>query len=176
MRSVFASWKTEILCIAMCWQQHTTQITWTFDLNVCSLHPDGHPPYRMSRMAFHENRSPNGTFYGMDNIWALVIWIDRQAHHDDVIKRKLFSALLALCEGNSQVTGEFPSQRAVPRSFDVFFDLRLNKRLSKPWRRRWFETPSRSLWRHCNATRLMIMRCCSHRADSIPVLEWHAPG
>ena len=29
------------------------------------------------------------------------------------------------------VTGEFPSQRPVKQSFDVFFDLRLNKRLSK---------------------------------------------
>ena len=54
-------------------------------------------------------------------------------------------------EGNSPVTGEFPSHRPVTRSFDVFFDLRLNKRLSKQSRRRWFETPSRSLWRHCNA-------------------------
>ena len=34
-----------------------------------------------------------------------------------------FSALLAICE--------FPAQRPVTRSFDVFFDLRLNKRLSK---------------------------------------------
>ena len=41
------------------------------------------------------------------------------------------SALLALCAGNSQVTGEFPTQRPVMRSFDVFFDLRLNKRLNK---------------------------------------------
>ena len=61
-----------------------------------------------------------------------------------------FSALLVLCEGNSPITGEFPSQRPVTQSFDVFFDLRLNKRLSKQSRRRWFETPSRSLWRHCN--------------------------
>ena len=37
------------------------------------------------------------------------------------------SALLALCAGNSPVTGEFPSQRPVTRRFDVFFDLRLNK-------------------------------------------------
>ena len=36
------------------------------------------------------------------------------------------------------------------RSFDVCCDLRLNTRLSKQSRRRWFETPSRSLWRHCN--------------------------
>ena len=38
----------------------------------------------------------------------------------------------------------------VTRSFDVFFDLRLNNRLSKQWRGLWFETPSRPLWRHCN--------------------------
>ena len=42
-----------------------------------------------------------------------------------------FSALLALCAGNSPVTGEFPAQRPVTQSFDAFFDLRLNKRLSK---------------------------------------------
>ena len=46
--------------------------------------------------------------------------------------------------------GEFPTQRPVTQSFDVFFDLRLNKRLSKqPWGW-WFETPSWSLWRQCN--------------------------
>ena len=37
-----------------------------------------------------------------------------------------FSALLALCEEHSPVTGEVPSQRPVARSFDIFFDLRLN--------------------------------------------------
>ena len=62
-----------------------------------------------------------------------------------------FSALLALCAGNSPVTGEFPSQRPVTRSFDIFFDLCLNKRLIKQSRRRWFKTPSRLLWCHCNA-------------------------
>ena len=44
-----------------------------------------------------------------------------------------FSALLAICAGNSPVTREFPAQRPVTQSFDVFFDLRLNKRLSKQW-------------------------------------------
>ena len=42
-----------------------------------------------------------------------------------------FSPLLAICAGNSSVTGEFRAQSPVTRSFDVFFDLRLNKRLSK---------------------------------------------
>ena len=39
---------------------------------------------------------------------------------------EIFSALLALCAGNSPVTGEFPAQRPVMRNFDVSFDLRLN--------------------------------------------------
>ena len=38
-----------------------------------------------------------------------------------------FSALLAICVGNLPVTGEFPAQGPVTRSFDVFFDLRLNE-------------------------------------------------
>ena len=47
---------------------------------------------------------------------------------------EIFSALLAICAGNSPVTGEFPAQRPVTRNFDVIFDLRQNKRLSKQWR------------------------------------------
>ena len=56
--------------------------------------------------------------------------------------------LLALCAENSAVTSEFPSQRPVMRSFDDFFYRHLNKPLSKQSRHRWFEMPSRSLWRH----------------------------
>ena len=77
--------------------------------------------------------------------------------HDDVIKMETFSALLYLCAGISPVPGEFPSQRSVTRSFDVFFDLSLNKTLIKQSRRLWFETASRSLWRHCNEH---ITSCC----------------
>ena len=51
--------------------------------------------------------------------------------HDDVIKMETFSALLALFAGNSPAPGEFPAQRPVMRSFDVFFELRLNKPLNK---------------------------------------------
>ena len=55
--------------------------------------------------------------------------------------------------------GEFTgsSQRPVTQSSAVFLDLRLNKRLSKQSRRRWFETSSHSLWRHCNDG--MNIRC-----------------
>ena len=59
------------------------------------------------------------------------------------------NTLLVLYAGNSPGTGEFPAQRPVTRIFYVFFDLCLNKRLSKQsWG--WFETPSRPLWRHWN--------------------------
>ena len=60
-----------------------------------------------------------------------------------------FSALLARCTRNSPVTGEFPAQRPVTRSFDVFCGLRLNKRLSKQSWGWWYETPAHPLWRHC---------------------------
>ena len=61
-----------------------------------------------------------------------------------------FSALLAIRAGNSPVPGEFPAQKPVTRGFDVLFDLRPNKRLSKQSRGWWFVTPSRPLWRHRN--------------------------
>ena len=61
----------------------------------------------------------------------------------------IFRVTGPLC-GEFTGPGEFPTQRPVTRSFGVFFDLRLNKKLSKqPWGR-WFETPSWSLWRQCN--------------------------
>ena len=69
---------------------------------------------------------------------------------------EIFSTLLALCAGNLPVTGEFPSQRPVARSFDVFFDLRLNKRLSKQSWGWWLDTKSRSLWRRCNVKQVML--------------------
>ena len=61
-----------------------------------------------------------------------------------------FPALQALCAGNSPVTDEFPSERPATRSFDIFFGLRLIKRLSKQSCGWWFETPSHPWWRHCN--------------------------
>ena len=61
-----------------------------------------------------------------------------------------FSALLAICAGNSPVPGEFPTQRPVTRSFDVYFDLCPNKWLSKQSLGWWLETLSPPLWRHRN--------------------------
>ena len=53
----------------------------------------------------------------------------------------------------SPLRWEFPSQRLVTGHFDVFFDLVLNKRLSKQTKRWWFEMPLCSLWRPCNANK-----------------------
>ena len=75
-------------------------------------------------------------------VWWTYSWLRHQT--------ETFSALLALCAGNSLVPGEFPAERPVTRSFDVFFDLRPNKRLSKKSWGWWFETLSCSLWCHCN--------------------------
>ena len=69
---------------------------------------------------------------------------------------EIFSALLAFCAGNSPVTGEFLSQRPVTRSFDVYFDLRMNKPLNKQSWGWWFETPSRSFWHHCNGPSFIV--------------------
>ena len=57
-----------------------------------------------------------------------------------------FSALLAICV----VPGEFRAQGPVTQSFDVFFDLRPNKQLSKQSWGWWFETLSHPFWRHRN--------------------------
>ena len=71
--------------------------------------------------------------------------------------------------------GEFTGHRWIPRtkamtrSFDVFFDLRLNKRLSKHSRGWWFETTSCSLWRHCNDA--VHSKSDSPPMNSIPLSE-----
>ena len=83
---------------------------------------------------------------GFDCVWLLGRKVTSWWRH----QMESISALLDLCVGNSSVTGEFPSQMPVTRSFDVFFDLRLKIRLSKQSLRRLFETPSRSSSRHCN--------------------------
>ena len=80
-----------------------------------------------------------------------------------------FSALLALYAGNLPVTDEFPSQRPVTRNFDVFFDLRLNKQLSKQSWGWWFETPWRSLWHH-------VMKCRRFAAKTFNIIVSIVPA
>ena len=81
----------------------------------------------------------------MQNMKGCILWNTWWRH-----QMETFYALLAICAGNSPVPGEFPAQRPVTRSFDVFCGLHPNKRLSKRWWGWWFETPPSPLWRHCN--------------------------
>ena len=87
-----------------------------------------------------------GTHLRLISLALLKIWNCTWWRH----QMETFSALLAICAGNSPVPGEFPTQRPVTQSFDVFFDLRLNKQLSKQSWGWWFDTLSGSLWRQCN--------------------------
>ena len=108
---------------------------------------------------WQNNSSPNQTWW--QSIASTQYWMDpsryRQMHdRADTLtawwrhQMETFSALLALCAGNWPVTGEIPSQWPVTQSFDIFFDLCLNKRPSKQSWGWWYETPSRPLWRHRN--------------------------
>ena len=117
--------------------------------------------------------------FGPPQCKVAVLYVEEVAHtndtnllHDDVIKWKHFPHYWPFvwgihCVGNSPFPGEFPSQRPVTRSFDVFFDLRLNKWLSKePWGW-WFETPSCSLWRH-------VMTWTNLMKDYCHQFLWHS--
>ena len=70
--------------------------------------------------------------------------------HDDVIKWKHFLRYWPFVQGLYRSPVNSPAKRSVTRSFDIFFELRLNKRLSKQWWGWWFDTPSCPLWRQCN--------------------------
>ena len=105
--------------------------------------------------------SSNGNIFRV--IWTFARRIHRSPvnspHKGQWRGALMFSLICARTNGwvnnraeNSPVTGEFPLQRPVPGSSDVFFDLHPNKRLSKQSRGWWFETPSRSLWRNCYET------------------------
>ena len=86
-------------------------------------------------------------------------------HHESAVwwrhQMETFSALLATCAGNSPISGEFPAQRPVKRSFDIFFDLRLNKRSSKQSLGWWFEMLSFPLWHQWNGVN-QFQPYCTH--------------
>ena len=102
-----------------------------------------------------------------------------------VLKRELWTATYMMTSSNGNIfrvtgplcgeftcPGEFPTQRPVTRSFHVFFDLRLNKRLSKQSRGWWFETLSPPLWRHRNELRWVILDVCRETLCALGLLPW----
>ena len=123
-------------------------------------------PYWVNRLTKDVHSYCNADIFILA-LWEFTTPDDCQTHFIQFItfswwrhQMKTFSALLAICAGNPPVPGEFPAQRPVTRSFDVFFDLRLNKRLSKQSLGWWFETLSRSFWRHCNGTLSRQLHIC----------------
>ena len=94
------------------------------------------------RGIIHQGCPLQGTIHGG--------WASGSPKYDDVIKWKHFPRYWPFVGRNPPVTGGFPPHRPVTRSFYVCFELRFNKRFGKRSRRRWFDTPSHSLWRHCN--------------------------
>ena len=89
----------------------------------------------------------------VDRAGCMIWWDDEYGYdYSSRLRHQMntFSAWLAICAGNSPVTGEFPAQRPVAPSFDVLFHLGLNEWLSKQSWGWWFETPLRPLWCHSN--------------------------
>ena len=100
---------------------------------------------------FSTNSLPTGRYLQNTEISSRVTWSPLCIKHTWWRHRmEPFSALLAICAGNSPVTDQFPAKRPVTRNFGVLFDLCLTKRFSTQWSDWWFETPWRPLWRHCN--------------------------
>ena len=99
------------------------------------------------RLKFHWNLFPRVQLTVFEH-WFRLWLVEKLAWRRN--QMETFSALLAICAGNSPASGEFPAQRPVTRSFDVFFDLCLNKRLRKQSLGWWFQMLSRPLWRHRN--------------------------
>ena len=78
-------------------------------------------------------------------------WINVQVYmHDDVIKLKHFPPYWPFVRVIHRSPVNSPHKGHWRGVFGVFYDLCLNKRLSKQMLRWWFETPSRSLCRYCN--------------------------
>ena len=89
-------------------------------------------------------------------------YINRNEYNTDVHKFTMTSSNGNIFSITGHLCGEFtgnrwiPAQRSVTRSFNVYCYLRLNKRLSKQKWGLWFETPSRPLFRHCNAIHRLL--------------------
>ena len=80
--------------------------------------------------------------------------------HDNVIKWKHFPRYWPFVRGIHRSKVNSPHKGQWRGALMFFFDLRLNKRLSKQWWGWWFDTLSRPLWRH-------------HNDLSIPKLQRH---
>ena len=144
-----------------------------FSLNFVSI-GSRKQPYDIT--AFNENGRDRLCVYIdylSQNMFTPFVWIVFLCWSWWRHQMETLSALLTICAGNSPVPGKSPTQRPVTRCFDVFFDLRLNKRLSKQSWGWWFETPSRPLLRHRNVLSVTIEFTPCFRLYHPRLLHWH---
>ena len=97
-----------------------------------------------------------------------VVWIQLKIHHIEIDtcwrhQMETYSASLALCAGNSPAPDEFPAKRPVAQSFDVFFDLRPNRRFSK-------RGEAGDMKRHRAHYDVIVMRILAVYADITPAV------
>ena len=162
---ILANWQVPKQCFGTCQlcQYHSGLLHWRQgNFTIASMSLKQHKPWWviMNSPMNHNitttkpNKLTSRCRYKMADIWQTTFsnWFYPWWRH----QMETFSALLAICAGNSPLTGEFPAQRPVMRSFDAFFDLRLIEPLSKQFWGWWFETPSCPLWRHIMSYR----NCC----------------
>ena len=132
------SWSTLAQVIACCLtapSNYLNQCWGTYDIHLRAISQEiPHPPNTNYKLAS-----------------KLLIYICFQIHQGPIMMTSsngnIFRVTGHLCR---KFTGEFPAQRPVTWSFDVFFDLHPNKRLSKQSSGWWFDTPACPLWRHSN--------------------------
>ena len=85
------------------------------------------------------------------NVVGIRVCVRTLWYHDDVIKWKHFPRNRPFVRGIHRSPMHSPHKgQSVTRSFDVFYDMRLNKRMSTQGWGWWLGTPWRPLWRHCN--------------------------
>ena len=112
----------EVLLILLYWYRANIRSTFEtinthcVDINVMGERQEGVDKVHHLTHIFHSVRSACSALSCCSNKWRGII---RR------YQMETFYSLLALCAGNSPVTGEFPSQWPVTRSFNVCFDLRL---------------------------------------------------
>ena len=107
--------------LSQCWQTFCRHMMWKGHDEVFFVKKKGHDELRHVFMFYF------WSYYGepynvyKESLWHQLChqWPRTWWRH----QMETFSALLAICAGNSPVPGEFPAQRPVTRSFDVFFDL-----------------------------------------------------
>ena len=119
-----------------------TNSLWAHKWNLLKMHVALNDPIR-SQFCTYQDR------------WAhkIVIWLYIYVQHDDVIKWKHFPRHWPFVRGINRSLVNSPHKGQWHGALIFLFDLHRNQHLGKQWRRRWFETSLRSLWRHCNEFR-----------------------